>query len=504
VTAASFSGPRLLALTAGFILLALLNTGGYRYGASDHAFYVPAVVQHTDARLFPRDRDVLEAESRFMVFDEIMALALRVTPLPVPSVFLLAYVLMLAGVAAATWAFGHTMYASGWTAAALVLAMSLRHRIAKTGVNTLESNFHPRVLAFAAGVAALAACLKYRWGLAVLLAAIAVPLHPTTGLWFALTVAVTIGVAEPRSRLTLLALGVLAGSAAVWAVTAGPLEGRLVVMEPEWLAAIERKDYLFPTEWSVATWAMNLAYPVAIGGLFLLRRRAGAATRAEAGVIAATFVLFLGFAGSLPFSDARIALAVQLQVPRVLWVLDFVATALLVWWVVEGPWGARATGVPRRWAVALVAVLALARGAFVTFVERHGDPLLTIDVPDDDWGRAMRWLRSETPVDAFVLADPGHLWKYGTSVRMAAERDVYLEEVKDSALAMYSRDLARRVVTRIGRTNGFPEMTPDQVRELARVEGVDFLVTEAALDLPVAFRSGRMVVYELRGPPGSN
>ncbi len=34
------------------------------------------------------------------------------------------------------------------------------------------------------------------------------------------------------------------------------------------------------------------------------------------------------------------------------------------------------------------------------------------------------------------LADPGHAWKYGSSVRLAAGRDLFLEEVKDVALAV--------------------------------------------------------------------
>ena len=51
--------PQRLAIVAGaalFCLLAILNCGGYRYGIGDQAFYVPAVVQHLDPALFPRDR----------------------------------------------------------------------------------------------------------------------------------------------------------------------------------------------------------------------------------------------------------------------------------------------------------------------------------------------------------------------------------------------------------------------------------------------------------------
>ena len=54
----------------------------------------------------------------------------------------------------------------------------------------------------------------------------------------------------------------------------------------------------------------------------------------------------------------------------------------------------------------------------------------------------MNWLRAQ-PVNWHVLADPGHAWKYGSSVRVAARRDTLLESGKDSSMAMYDRDLAR-------------------------------------------------------------
>ena len=43
------------AVAVAFVLLATLNSAGYRYGASDQAFYIPAVLRHLDPALFPRD-----------------------------------------------------------------------------------------------------------------------------------------------------------------------------------------------------------------------------------------------------------------------------------------------------------------------------------------------------------------------------------------------------------------------------------------------------------------
>lgn len=46
---------------------------------------------------------------------------------------------------------------------ALLGLLTLRHRIAKTGANTLEGYMHPRQLAFGVGVLALTVSLKNRW-----------------------------------------------------------------------------------------------------------------------------------------------------------------------------------------------------------------------------------------------------------------------------------------------------------------------------------------------------
>ena len=109
----------------------------------------------------------------------------------------------------------------------------------------------------------------------------------------------------------------------------------------------------------------------------------------------------------------------------------------------------------------------------------------------------MNWLRRQ-PVSAHVLADPAHAWRHATSVRVAAGRDVYLEEVKDTAMAMYSRRVAMRVAERIGALGDFNGLTPASARALAGRFGLDVLVTERALDLPLAYRNARFSIYRLR------
>jgi hypothetical protein len=489
----------LAVLVAAFAWLAILNSGGYRFGGSDQAFYVPAIMRQIDPQLFPRDRLVLAAQGDLMVVDELIAGVSRAARIELPPLLFAAYLVTLAALAAAGYFFGRELLDTRAGAVALVLAMSIRHRIPKTGVNTLEYVFQPRLLAFAVGLVALAALLRGRTWFAIALAGAAGVLHPTTGLWF-LIAAVAGGVVGDRAaRARLLALGACALAVVAAVAASGALDDRLVIMDADWLATLGTKDYLFPTEWAPGTWLTHLIYLAVIAVTFHVRRRAGVTRRGEAALVAGLGALVLLVLLALPFIHARVALAVQLQVTRALWLLDTTAVAYAVWWIVEAPARRRPAWARARIpAVALVAVLALARGIFVMYVERAGHPVVQVSLPENDWQRAMAWLAAQ-PRGAHVLTHPGHAWLFGSSVRVAAARDVYLEETKDAALAMYSREVAMRVLERTRDIGNYDRLTADRARELAQRYGLDFLVTETPFDLPLAYTNGRFKIYRLRG-----
>src|ERR687888_1725012 len=74
-----------------FMVLCTMNSAGYRYGASDQAFYLPVVVRHFDASLFPRDRALIDAQGRLTLYDDVVAALARVTPLTIQHLFFLLY-----------------------------------------------------------------------------------------------------------------------------------------------------------------------------------------------------------------------------------------------------------------------------------------------------------------------------------------------------------------------------------------------------------------------------
>jgi len=483
------------AVAAGAVLFALLattNAGGYRYGVSDQAFYIPAIARTADPTLFPRDAALFDPQARLWTGRHLLATAARWSSFDMPVLFGVGYVATLGVLFTVAVAFGRGLGLRGYAIAAFLTLLTLRHQIAKTGANSLEGYFHPRMLAFALGAGALAALVSRRHVAAITLVAAAGLVHPTTALWFGGVVGVALLVAldRPAHRLA-LAFAVAAGGASVFAV----LQPDLSLMDDAWRAVLRDKDYLFAADWPPSAWALNLAYPVVIGALYRRRRLTGAARPGEAGLVAGLFVLVAAFLASVPVAAAGVAAVVQLQVSRVFWVLDYITAAYVAWWLLEDATRRRSEAV-RAVCVAGLSLLAATRGYYVLRVAATR-PLVQPALPSGTWTEAMSWLRQQ-PASWHVLADPGHAWKFGSSVRVAALKDTVLELGKDTAMALYDRQAAARVAERTLSLAG--PLTPNRVVELASTYGVDVWVAEAdvRLDRPVLYRNAGFIVYDLR------
>jgi hypothetical protein len=480
-----------------FVVLATLNSGGYRYGASDQAFYLPATLLQLDPSLFPRDAPLLAAQTRLTLFDEITASVVQLTRASLPSTFITAYVAALLLLAASLWRIGLRLYRQTWTCVALLAAFTLRHAIARSGTNTLEGYFHPRVLAFALGAAAVAFFLRRRIAAPLVLVLCAFALHPTTGLWFLVWLSVSAAIVHPHLRRYLAVAAAASLIAALWALAAGPLTGRLSIMDPEWRQMLASKDYLFPLEWPAYAWIINLGYLPVIAWIYLRRARAGLVDEVERGLVLGSSSLAVIFAVALALHAIGVTLAIQLQPARLFWMFDTLAVVYAVWFVAEGhPLRASRAGVQRaRLAALLIACFSIARGVYV--LVETGRPPLQVTLPDDDWGRVMGFART-TAKDTGWLAHPLHAVLYGTSVRVAGERDVFVEAVKDAALGMYDRDIAVRTAARLAAIADFNALSAPEAQRLGKQFDLDFIITEQALELPLAFESGAIRVYRLQ------
>ena len=499
------------AAAVAFVVLATANGAGYRYGVSDQAFYIPAVTLALAPASFPRDAALIDAQGRLMVLDDAIAVAVRATGVPLDVLFVVGYLLSLVVIWAALVLIGRGLYRSPWAIVALAAAFTLRHRIPRTSANSFEPYFHPRVLAFGIGALAIAAVLRRRFWTAVLLVGVAAGVHITTAIWFAVLIGVALASLDLRMRR--LALAGLAGVAltTAWALTAGPLQSSFATMDALWLQAVASKDSLFASDWPLWAWAANLALLPILWWTQRVRGRRGLATAEDTALLWGGVALVTLFLATLPLVAQDQALPVQLQISRIFWLLDFlvlvyVVAAIDAWAYV--PTGRALAGAvndnARRSAphgafvaAAILVAVSVSRGAFVMLAERPDRPLFALHLPETPWDDAMRWL-SRQPLRTHVFADPGHAWKYGTSVRVSAGRDVMIEEVKDSAIAIYSRDVAARVVERTAAIGDFTALTAPQALDLARRYDLDYLVTQAELPLPEAYRNTQFRIYSLR------
>ncbi len=519
-----------------FALLATANAAGYRYGASDQAFYIPIVVHALDPGAFPRDGVLLEAQGRHMLLDEILAGVVRTTGLSLEALFFAGYLLSLA----LTWAglvlIGTRVYSSPWIVAALAAAFTLRHRIPRTSANSFEPYFHPRMLAFALGLLAMAAVLRRRSWTAIVLVAVGAVVHITTAMWFAVLLGVALAILDPWVRKLSYVTAGVAAVGVVWALTTGRLGEALAPMDDVWLQAVATKDSLFATGWPLWAWAANFAFLALLWWAHRRRAAAGVAREEDAALVWGATALVALFVATLPLIAMGATLPVQLQISRVFWMVDFVALVYVLdvaagLFRLKGeatdpaanPAAPVASGfrpqrpvpsgfsrnVPvasgfsrknQRRAIALASILlafSAIRGAYIMLVERSERALFAVHAPESPWEDVMRWVARQPP-EVQVLADPGHAWKHGTSVRVSGRHDVFLEEVKDSALAIYSRDVARRVVDRTGALGDFGALTAEHARTLAQQYDLSYLITESDLPLPLAYRNARFRVYILK------
>ena len=499
---------RILLLVAGalgFCVLLTLNSGGYHYGTSDQAFYIPVVLDQIEPGLFPHDAELIEAQDRFLFFDDWFAPIVQVTGVSLPVAFLAAQILTLLLLYGAIVAIGRAVYRTWWAVGGLVVLMTVRHRIPHTGANSVEGYFHPRMLAFAMGMSATALYLSGRTRLALAVTGLTVLVHPTIGAWFVILVGGASIVSGGITLRTLLPWAVVA-IVGVLGTMGSALRDQLVFMDATWLGVLALKDYLVVADWPLEAWLSNLAISAVVFALYRYRRSLGVASPREGALVAGCGLLLGVFLLSAPFSIAGIALAVQLQVNRVFWLIETLGIILLGWLLFERPSFGRAPGagdsaIPRRALVVVVALLALWRGGYRGFVERPERPVIEVGLADSDWTKLMTWASSQ-PVGTHFLADPGHAPRYGASVRAASGRDVYLEVIKDSALAIYSSDIAHRVARRIDDIGDFERLSVERAGNLARRYDIDYLITEQRLDLPVATAVGPFVVYELAGTAG--
>jgi hypothetical protein len=240
--------PLLLFTVIGFLVM------GYHPGFEDDGIYLSAVKADLNPALFPHDSEFFRLQTQATVFDGWVAHFVRWTGIPVAWAELLwqfsaLFLILWACRRIASLIFPETR--AQWAAVAMVAAM-FTLPVAGTALNIADQHLHPRNLAAAFILIAVAWILEGKRWRAVPLLVLALLLHPImAALGMSFCVFLTLALREPVP----FRLGVAQGSLAA----AAPLGWVFAPTSPSWRLALASRTYYSVYRWAWYEWLGALA-----------------------------------------------------------------------------------------------------------------------------------------------------------------------------------------------------------------------------------------------------
>lgn len=472
-------------LTTAALATLAIALHGYHFGIEDQTLYVPAIAHAIDPTLFPHDVAFFATETRFTLFDELMAAAVRASGLPLDALAFAVYLATIGAVVRACQRLAFACFASETAAVAgtMAVVILLPFPVAGTRVGLLEWYLHPRGPAIALILWATMAAIDRRI-VAVPLATIAAAMHPLTALWAALHVCLQGWPWGPGRRLwsratLLFALVTMAMSCAPPA------------RPPDWETTYWRHaltpDFFgvrYPLNWPWYEWVGVVAPLVILGAIAIEARRRQASTLLRVStrlVFSASIGVILAVAITATPSR-RLPLQPMRELHLVYFMTFLLAGGALEHWWIRGRWTLRIACV-----APLVTSVLLGQPEFAhsRHVEWPGGE------PSNAWARAFVWAKANAPRDALFALDPFYLRRDGPdthSFRALAQRSMLAEAVHDLAPAAMSPELGERWVAESKAIAGWRTFTVADFQSLQHQFGVTWVVVAqpriAGLDCP--------------------
>ena len=454
---------RLIALTVAAMLIL-----GYHPGLEDDAYYLAAIKQRLNPALFPHDADFFRLQFQATLFDRLISASVRLTHLPLDWAALIwqfaaVFVILAACRRIADHCFDEEQ--ARWAAVGLVAAL-LTIPVSGTGIALVDQHLHPRNLATAAILWAVAATLERRLAIAALLLAVAASLHVIMAA-FGVSLCLFLGY---RGGMQVAALLL-------------PLGWLFEPTTAAWRKAAATRTFYYPARWEWYEWLGVLA-PMAILWFFGRFGRRVASFAVFQLVVALVMILPPGLERLRPLEPMR-----YLQLVYVLMFL-LIGGAIGKHLLKRTAW---------RWAV-LFAPLSLG----MLYAQLDLYPATSHfewpGVPSSNrWVRAFTWIRANTPVDSYFALNPQYMALSGEDYhgfRGLAERSALADNLKDPGMVARVPRLAERWQTESEAQNGWQHFKSADFRRLKANFGVNWVVVEnpAVSDLDCPYRDGDLRV----------
>jgi len=405
---------------------------GYHPFSEDAEIYLPGVEKILHSDLFPTGQEFFASHAQLTLFPNLVAFSLLVTRLPLEIGLLVWHAASVFLFLAACWQATGAMFSSTrarWGGVILIAAL-LTIPVAGTALYILDQYLNPRNLTAFAAVFAVTATLekKYLRGTAWLL--FAALMHPLMAAFaFSLCFLLVLLDRLPLMRLQvpstgalcLLPFGIsLAPQTSEAYHQAAMQHGFHYIQRWAWyeiLGAVAPAVLL----WWVAAIAPKLGWP-------------NLAKLCRALVIYNLVYLAAALIVDFPARFEALARLQPLRCLHLLYVLMFVALGgLLTEFVLKNKlW---------RWLVLFMPLCAGMFAAQRTLFPNSAHVELPGETPRNDWAKAFRWVRDNTPVNAVFALDPQYMKLPGEDMigfRCLAQRSRLADAVKDSgAVSMF-------------------------------------------------------------------
>ncbi len=479
---------RAIPALAGLTLL-LVAVHGFHYGIEDEGIYLPAVKHILNPALFPHDGRLISAQASMTLFPWFMATLAKVTGLPLQALFLAGYCAVMFLFVTALWLVAQSLFPEGPVRRHALLAVlpMLTMPVAGTALFMMDQHLHPRNVATALLLLALAAGLRNRWGAAFALGAAAFAIHPLVAL-FGGALLVTLRWKAWRFYFGCLAVALLA--AAVF----------LRPAEPAWREAMGNHAYYAVTNWAWYEWLGAIGPMLILAALGVWARLRGLG---QLGDLCRGLALY-----SVLFTAAAIAIGAFPRLERLLPAqpmrhLQFVY--ILMFFMLGGLLATQFSLFRRRgWPAyaALSVVFFLAQRAEFP-ASRHLEwPGLA---PSNGWAEAFQWIAAHTAVDAYFALNPRYMELPGEDFhgfRALAERSMLADDVSDRSVATISPAQAGVWHEQSAARRDWDRITAEGLEGLRGQFGVDWVVLEAGhplagSGLPCAYRNAAVTVCRI-------
>lgn len=480
----------------GILFFALLGffVMGYHPGYEDDGIYLAAVQQNVQPALYPHDANFFQSQLQASVFAIWVGDTVRWTGFSVATIELLWQLGSILLTIYACWSIARALFASAceqWAGVAMVAAM-FTLPVAGTALNLFDQHLHPRNVATALILLAVARILHHHRWQAMPLLAVALVMHPIMagfGLCFCafLFLAQKDAVYARATRLR------ITGAAAIF-----PIQWIFEPPNPFWKHALDTRTYYYLYKWQWYEWLGAIA-PLIFFFLFwrwAAKNGRQALTRFTFAVF--VFGVFQQALAMVLLSTPGLVRLTPLQPMRYLQLVYFffclVAGALIGRTLLKkSPW---------RWAAYL---LIFNIGMFAAqYAQFDGNAHLELSptASDNPWVEAFIWIRSHTPPDAYFALDPHYLEAKGEnyhSFRALAERSQLADAVKDAAVVTQIPSLGPVWYAQVQAQKGWKNFALVDFERLKTRFGVDWVLVAdpAPAGLACRWQNGKLSVCEI-------